>query len=385
MADHHDTGVFASMRLDHLRLHVADTRPAADWLTTLGLTAYATGNAGTRRLAMGRNRIRLVLDQPTRADQPAAEYVRTHGDGVADIALHVTDAARAFHEAVRRGATPLAPPYRRGDLVTATIAGLADVTHTFVERRPGSDPRALPGLTPTPAPPADPTPTGLIAIDHLAVCVPAGQLDRCAEHYQRILDFETTFTEHIAIGAQAVRTRAVQSRSGTVTLTLIEPDRTGEPGQIDRFLRDHGGVGVQHIAFAADDIVETVGSLARDGVRFLSTPPAYYHALPTRLAPVRHSIDRLRELDILADTDHGGQLFQIFAKSVHPRDTLFVEVIERQGARTFGGGNITALYESVRAEERAETAQPAHHFATHAAARTATHPTAHTTIRVADQ
>nr|WP_314242412.1 VOC family protein [Streptomyces sp. DSM 40907] len=156
-----------------------------------------------------------------------------------------------------------------------------------------------------------------------------------------------------ALGTQAVRTTAVRSRSGGVTLTLIEPDITRDPGQINRFLHDHGGAGVQHVAFTTGSIVETVRSLTLSGVEFLRTPDTYYEPLTRRLAPARYTVDRLKAFGILVDADHDGQLFQIFSKSVHPRNTLFFEIIERQGGRTFGGGDITALYESVRLQESA--------------------------------
>jgi len=350
-----DTGVFAGMGLDHLRLHVVDLARTARWLSTLGLTVHATASAphGALLAAAGRGDIRLVLDQPAAGHGSGAAYVREHGDGVADIALRVADAGHAFREAVSRGATPLAAPVAHDGVVTATIAGFGDVAHTFVERRTGADPRPLPGLPPVAAPSSD-ADAGLVTVDHLAVCVPGGDMDRVAEFYQDTLDFETSFHERIAIGNQAVRTRAVRSRSGAVTLTLIEPDTTCDPGQIDTFLRDHGGAGVQHIAFGTRNIVETVARLGRDGVRFLDTPPAYYGSLPGRLTPIRHLVAELEHLDILADLDHDGQLFQIFTESVHERNTLFLEIIERQGARTFGGGNVTALYESVRSHRVGE-------------------------------
>ncbi|WP_049572083.1 4-hydroxyphenylpyruvate dioxygenase [Streptomyces sp. SBT349] len=345
-----DRGAFAGMVVDHLRLHVADAGAAARRLSRgYGLAVAATGGpeADVRSVALARDRIRLVLDRPAAGDRSARSFLARHGEGVADIALGVQDAAAAFHEAVGRGARPVSPPAAGGGVVTATVEGFADVTHTFVQRSRGVAPGALPGLAPVAGPPPAED-TGLVAIDHLAVCVPPGAIGPLAAFYRRVFDFETTFTERIVVGAQAVVTCAVQSGSGAVTLTLIEPDPDREPGQIDRFLRDHGGPGVQHIAFATPDIVAAVASLGRAGVRFLQAPAAYYTALPRRLEPVRHSVAELAAHHVLVDVDHGGQLFQIFTESTHPRNTLFFEIIERQGALTFGGGNITALYESVR-------------------------------------
>jgi 4-hydroxymandelate synthase len=143
----------------------------------------------------------------------------------------------------------------------------------------------------------------------------------------------------------------VQSADRTVTLTPIEPDRDSGPGQIDDFVKNHGGAGVQHIAFGSANAVEVVSELVERGVEFLETPAAYYEQLEDRLTPSTHSTEELRRLNLLVDQDQHGQLFQIFTRTVHPRRTLFFEVIERLGARTFGSGNIKALYQAVEAEQ----------------------------------
>ncbi|MFJ2648008.1 4-hydroxyphenylpyruvate dioxygenase [Streptomyces sp. NPDC087420] len=360
-----DTGVFQDMCVDHLRMYVTDLAESAAWFTdACGFTAR-TGTDGRSALLLA-DRIRLELVRPGADDPAGSAFTELHGDGVGDIALGVPDAAAAFHEAVRRGARPVREPVGRGDVVTATIAGFDDVTHTFVQRADDlrvDDLRVddLHATLPHAAVPVGGSPSprkpGLTHIDHLAVCVRPGGLEPLAAFYERVLDFETTFTERIVIGNQAVRTSAVQSRSGGVTLTLIEPDITRDPGQINRFLHDHGGAGVQHVAFSTENIAETVRFLTLGGVEFLRTPDTYYELLTRRLAPARYTVDGLKELGVLVDVDHGGQLFQIFSKSVHPRNTLFFEIIERQGGRTFGGGNITALYESVRLDENAAAAR----------------------------
>ncbi|MFI6422858.1 4-hydroxyphenylpyruvate dioxygenase [Streptomyces sp. NPDC050842] len=353
---------FSDMVLDHVGFYVADLARAADWLTGgYGLTVYARskggpGPVGVRSLALGRGGIRLLLSEPVAAGHLGAEYVERHGDGVADIALGVADAGAAFAEAVRRGARPVSAPVARDGLVVATIAGIGDMTHTFVERAGGSGERALPGLSPVGLAPVGQEASGdagcgLTEIDHFAICVEPGQIDATVLFYRTVLDFELVFTERIEVDAQVMITKVVQSRSRAVTLTLIEPDQSKATGHLDEFLKSHNGPGVQHIAFATDDIVRSVGSLASRGVDFLPTPEAYYRLLLERLTPLGHSVGELERLNILIDEDHDGQLFQIFTRSVHPRGTLFLEVIERMGARSFGSGNIKALYQAVEYEQ----------------------------------
>jgi 4-hydroxymandelate synthase len=346
---------FDDMIVDHIEFYVSDVAENARWLVdNFGFGVYATNDGPqVRSVGVGRNRIRFVLSEPLVGDHPGTAYVDRHGDGVADIALGVADASAAYTEAVRRGARPVSPPIHHGDVVTATIMGFGDVTHTFVQRIGTVDVRALPGMR-TVAEPAYGADAGLGEVDHLAVCVEAGQIDDTVAFYRDVLDFELIFTEQIVVGAQAMTTKVVQSRSGAVTLTLIEPDVSRVAGHIDEFLKNHGGAGVQHIAFTADNIVNAVDSIAARGVVFLSTPATYYRLLPARVDVHRYPIEELERLNILVDKDHDGQLFQIFAKSVHPRSTFFLELIERLGARSFGSGNIAALYEAVEMARSAE-------------------------------
>jgi 4-hydroxymandelate synthase len=346
-----DPQVFEDMDVDHVLFYVEDLTAGTRWLTDgygLSVTAASAEGGDSRSVEItGGEGIRLVLSQPMVADHPGTRYLRRHGDGVADIALGVPDAAAAFHEAVRRGGVAIAAPAERGGVVTATIGGFGDVTHTFVQRP--ADATLLGGMEPVSG--RDGWDAGLRDTDHFAICLEAGGLEPTVEFYQRVLDFDMTFTERIVVGSQAMNSKVVQSRSRAVTLTLIEPDTTRQPGQIDDFIANHGGAGVQHIAFLADDVVRAVGSIRDRGVEFLSTPATYYSMLANRLELSRHSVEGLKELSVLVDDDHYGQLFQIFARSVHPRRTFFLEIIERLGARTFGSGNIKALYEAVELQE----------------------------------
>ncbi|MFJ9034290.1 4-hydroxyphenylpyruvate dioxygenase [Streptomyces sp. NPDC102274] len=341
------------LSIDHVTLYVEDLETTAlSFARDYGFETYATAELPGRAksVAIGSGRIRLVLTQALQDDHPAALYVRQHGDGVADIALTTPDAEAAFAEAVRRGTRPLAEPTEVDSVITATIAGFGDVRHTFVQRREGTGASHLPGFTSVDGGYSE-VDSGLLEIDHLAVCLEAGSLRSTVEFYERVLGFRNTFTERILVGAQAMDSEVVQSPSGGVTLTLIEPDTSREPGQVDYFIKNHDGSGVQHIAFRTEDIVRSVAAMSDRGIEFLSTPAAYYRMLGDRLRLARHLPEELASLNILADEDHEGQLFQIFTRSVHPRRTLFFEVIERVGATTFGSGNIKALYEAVEAEQ----------------------------------
>ncbi|WP_410809104.1 4-hydroxyphenylpyruvate dioxygenase [Micromonospora sp. 067-2] len=345
--------------IDHIELHVGDARQAAFYFdTALGFRVCGqggpeTGLVGQRSLLLCHGDIRLLLTSGLSAEHPAAQYVQRHGDGIAVVAVEVDDVADAYAELLDRGATPVTPPTTvtgaDAEVVTAEVDGFADVRHRLVQRR-GDRGDFLPGrIVPVGATEHDDKPL-LAEIDHLAVCVPPGQLDETVGHFQRLFDFGQIFEEHIEVGGQGMNSKVVQSPSGRVTVVLLEPDRTRRPGQIDAFLDQHAGGGVQHLGLRTDDIVGAVERLGRRGVRFAGTPGSYYDSLETRVGRVDAPLERLRELGVLVDSDHGGQLLQIFAESMHVRRTLFLELIERRGARGFGSGNIKALYEAKERE-----------------------------------
>jgi 4-hydroxymandelate synthase len=350
--------------VDHLELYVADAEQTASQLCdSFGFTVHGQGGPSTglpdcRSVLLRQREITLLVTSALSPTHRADEYVRRHGDGVAVVGLTVADAAAAFAEAVERGADPISPPMtleRDGARVTfASVKGFGDVAHRFTSREPAGAPFA-PGVIEEEA--TGLPQNGLLrTIDHLAVCLPAGSLDATVQRYQEVFEFEQTFQERIVVGEQAMDSKVVQSRSRGVTFTIIEPDTTRAPGQIDKFVRDHDGAGVQHVAFLTDNIAAGVRGCTERGVTFLSTPSAYYDALLGRLGPIGVSIDTLRELSILADRDYGGIMLQIFTRSTHSRGTLFYELIERRGARTFGSNNIKALYEAVERQQLADRA-----------------------------
>ena len=345
-------------RIDHIELYVGDARQAAFYYCTAfgfrlqGQGGPETGLKGQRSLLLAQGDIRMVLTSPLVADHPAAEFLRRHGDGVGVIAVEVDDTEAAFEEYVQRGAAPVSTParYTEGDaaVTTAEVGAFGDVTHRLVQR---SGPRSefLPGVFRMSE--MDTVGQDLLdVIDHFAVCVPAGELDETVRYYREVFGFEQIFEEYIQVGDQGMFSKVVQSPSKLVTLTLIEPDTSRERGQIDDFVQWHGGAGVQHVAFTTDGITRTVGALARRGVRFVSTPSAYYDTLAERVPGLAVSVDDLRAAGVLVDRDHWGQLLQIFTESMHVRRTLFMEIIERRGALTFGSGNIKALYEAKNRE-----------------------------------
>jgi 4-hydroxymandelate synthase len=346
--------------IDHLEFYVENAAEAAASLCTYfgfqvhGMGTPETGLVDCHSILLRQREITILLTSALSARHPAADYVRRHGDGVAVIAMAVPDARRAFGEAIRGGAEQIDPPTvlkdADGSVTFACVTGFGDVTHRFVARD-SLVARFAPGLIKETL--RVPGSSRLLqAIDHIAVCVPAGELVRTVRRYQEAFGFAEIFEERIVVGPQAMNSKVVQSQSGAVTFTILEPDPSAEPGQIDEFIRSHDGPGVQHVAFSTDDIVLGVQTTSAAGVTFLNTPSSYYGMIAHRLGHVGVPVEQLRQLSILADRDEWGVMLQIFTESRHPRRTLFYELIERRGARTFGSNNIKALYEAVERHER---------------------------------
>jgi 4-hydroxymandelate synthase len=348
--------------IDHVEFYVHDATEVATLLCEafgfrlFGIGGDETGLAGQRTLLLGQRGIRILVTSALSGDHPVAKHVERHGDGLACVAMRADDATEAFAAAVAAGATAVAEPTiwqgAEATVVTATVSGPGAVTHRLVERR-GDATEFLPGgidlLTADP----DPGEQLLEEIDHLALCVAAGELESTVQFYRKAFGLVEIFQERIELGNQAMDSKVVQSRSRLVTFTIVSPDPDTRTGQLVDFLRANGGSGVQHLALSTHDITTAVHISSERGVRFLSTPDGYYEAVAERLGNVGVPIEALRAANILVDRDHWGEMFQIFTESPFPRRTFFFELIERHGALTFGANNIRTLYE---AKERAREA-----------------------------
>jgi 4-hydroxymandelate synthase len=354
--------------IDHVGWYVADVEESAAALChDFGFAradAHYHGPGATdggRSVLLRHGQVALLLTAAVTPDHPAAEFVRKHGDGVATIAFRTDDLGAAFGAAVAAGAAPVSgPAFRDYDgrrVGTAVVSGFGDVRHLLIERDGAAPPPPPPpqedgGLDGGPDGGLDGGPDGglLTCLDHVAVCLHAGQLDATVRFYRDAFGLEQIFDERIEVSGQAMLSKVVQDNGRRVTFTLIEPDPALAPGQIDDFLAAHGGPGVQHLAFGTDDIARAVRTLAGRGVEFLGAPPGYYRTLEARLGELAIPVGVLEQLNVLADRDRWGELFQIFTRSSHERRTFFMELIERHGALTFGSRNIRALYEALGGE-----------------------------------
>jgi 4-hydroxymandelate synthase len=337
-----ETGTPGDFSLDYVELYVEKLETAAfDWVDRYAFTVVASGGSAEHRsLALRHGRITLVLTEAISDRHPAAAYLRTHGGGVANLALRTANVEAAFRAAVAHGASIHRRPTRyagHGAGVTAAVRGFGDVVHTFVQRRPG-DGLGLPvGFAPAlSADEGRPDETGLLDIDHVAICLNAGDLAPTVEFYRDAFGLREVAEEPVALGAQTAGSTVLRNRAGTLALALCQPEaEAGSPGgPVAAFLRDHRGAGVQHIALSTSDSQRTVRALTRRGVAF--------HPAPAGLAPVQRP----------PGTDGTAPaLCQPGAACVHLRDTLHLEVVERRAAGVAGLA-ATAPASPVRSGER---------------------------------
>jgi 4-hydroxyphenylpyruvate dioxygenase len=356
----HDT--FPINGTDFIEFYVGNAKQASLFYRTVfgfALEAYRGPETGVRDRAsylLTQNKLRFIFTTPLTSRSPIAEHVQKHGDGVKDIAFWVDDAREAYRKAIERGAeSAQAPNVLRddaGEVVMAAIKTYGDTIHSIVERR-NYNGLFLPGFKRIESP-YIPTSTGLQYVDHCVGNVELGKMNHWVEFYSRVLGFFNLLSfddKDISTEYSALMSKVMSNGNGRIKFPINEPASGKKKSQIDEYLEFYGGPGVQHVAIATNDIVETVSQLKSRGLEFLHIPSNYYDTVLQRVGKIDEDIDPLRELGILVDRDDEGYLLQIFTKPVQDRPTLFYEIIQRKGAKSFGKGNFKALFEAIEREQ----------------------------------
>jgi 4-hydroxyphenylpyruvate dioxygenase len=283
--------------------------------------------------------------------------VKLHGDGVRDIALSVDDAAAAYRETTKRGARGVREPFavkdHSGEVKMASIAAYGDTIHTFVERHNYKG-AFLPGYTAVDGPDRISRPTGLKYIDHMVGNVGWNQMNTWVRFYEDVMGFrlyQTFDDKDISTEYSALMSKVMANGNGRIKFPINEPAEGRKKSQIEEYIEFYKGPGVQHIAMGTGDIIGTVTKLRDQGVDFLRVPSTYYRELTARVGHIDEPLEQLEELGILVDRDDEGYMLQIFSKPVEDRPTLFYEVIQRKGSRSFGKGNFKALFEAIEREQ----------------------------------
>ncbi|MBY0491434.1 MAG: 4-hydroxyphenylpyruvate dioxygenase [Gemmatimonadaceae bacterium] len=347
---------------DYVEFFVGNAKQASHYYRSAWgyrLVAYRGPETGTRDRAsylMQQGKIRLVLTTAISPDSAIAAHVHQHGDGVKDYALWVDDARLAYETALSRGAIGIHPPEVHqdadGEVIIAAIGTYGDTIHSLVERRNYRG-TFLPGFVPV-TPHYQPADVGLKYIDHCVGNVELGQMNRWVGYYADVMGFRNLITfddSDISTEYSSLMSKVMANGNDKIKFPINEPASGKKKSQIEEYLDFYRGPGAQHLALATDDILTTVQALKDRGVEFLSVPTSYYDELQARVGTIDEPVAELAKLGILVDRDPDGYLLQIFTKPVEDRPTLFYEIIQRKGAKSFGKGNFKALFESIEREQ----------------------------------
>ena len=347
---------------DHIEFYVGNAKQSALYYQMafgFELVAYKgpeTGSKDITSYVLQQDKIRLVLTTSLNPDNEIAQHVHLHGDGVKALAIWVDDAYQSYFTALERGAECAGKPQTLtdefGEVKIASIKTYGDTIHTFVERKNYTGP-FMPGYVAKEGISGN-TSTGLLYVDHCVGNVELGEMNKWVEFYQKVMGFNLLITfddKDISTEYTALMSKVVSNGNGYVKFPINEPAPGKKRSQVEEYIDFYKGGGVQHIAVATKDIIHTVAELRRRGVEFLRVPDTYYETVLDRVGHIEEDLEELKKLNILIDRDDEGYLLQIFTKPVQDRPTVFFEIIQRAGAKSFGKGNFQALFEAIEREQ----------------------------------
>ncbi len=347
---------------DYVELYVGNAKQAAHFYKTafgfqeLAYAGLETGSRDRVSYVLVQDKIRLVLTSPFDPESEISHHIRLHGDGVKVIALWVDDARSAYNETIKRGAKPfMAPKVEKdqyGEVVKSGIHTYGETVHIFIERKNYKG-VFLPGYEKWETE-YKPTPTGLKYIDHMVGNVELGAMNKWASFYADVMGFANLVTfddKDISTEYTALMSKVMTNGNGRIKFPINEPAKGKKKSQVEEYIDFYHGPGCQHIAVATDNIVFTISEMRKRGVEFLYVPGSYYDTVKDRVGIIEEDLNELKKWGIMVDRDEDGYLLQIFTKPVEDRPTLFFEIIQRKGAKSFGKGNFQALFESIEAEQ----------------------------------
>ncbi len=347
---------------DYVELYVGNAKQAAYYYQTawgfepIAYAGLETGRKDSVSYVLQQDKITLVLTSPLQPDGDINKHINAHGDGVKVVALWVDDATKSYEETIKRGAQSYLKPTtekdENGTVVFSGIHTYGETVHIFVERK-NYEGVFLPGFIPW-TKSYKTASTGLKYIDHMVGNVGWNEMNKWCEFYAKVMGFAQLVSfddKDISTEYTALMSKVMSNGNGRIKFPINEPAEGRKKSQIEEYIDFYNGAGVQHMALATDNIIETVTALQQRGVEFLTVPASYYETVLDRVGEIDEDLAPLKELGILIDRDDEGYLLQIFTKPVLDRPTMFFEIIQRKGAQSFGKGNFKALFEAIEREQ----------------------------------
>ena len=350
---------------DFVEFYVGNAKQAAHYyMSAFGFQALAyagpeTGVKEKTSYVLRQHKLTFVLTTPLRPNNDIADHIYKHGDGVKFLALRVDDASDAWLQTTKRGAKSFMEPQRLtddgGEVVMSGIHTYGDTVHLFIERK-NYNGVFMPGFRKWENEYYQPEATGILYVDHCVGNVGWNQMNVWVKFYEDVMGFTNILSfddKDISTEYSALMSKVMSSGNGYVKFPINEPAEGKKKSQVEEYLEFYNGEGVQHVAMATNDIIHTVSQLRSRGVEFLRVPQTYYDDLLDRVGKIDEDLEPLKEHGILVDRDEEGYLLQLFTKPVQDRPTLFFEIIQRKGAKSFGKGNFKALFEALEREQEA--------------------------------
>ena len=347
---------------DYVEFYVGNAKQAAHFYKTafgFASLAYAGPETGMKdkvSYVIRQNKLTFVLTTPLKSGNAIADHIYKHGDGVKVLALKVDDARDAWEQTTQRGGKSYLEPTvlkdDHGEVVLSGIHTYGDTVHLFVERKNYTG-AFMPGFKEWKSN-YNPAPTGLQYVDHCVGNVGWNQMNPWVKFYEEVMGFRNILSfddKDISTEYSALMSKVMSNGNGYVKFPINEPAEGKKKSQVEEYLDFYNGEGVQHVAIATNNIIETVTELQNRGVEFLKVPATYYETVLDRVGQIDEDLQPLSELGILIDRDEEGYLLQIFSKPLEDRPTLFFEIIQRKGAKSFGKGNFKALFEALEREQ----------------------------------
>tara|TARA_Y100000589_G_scaffold69456_1_gene61393 strand:+ start:2501 stop:3610 length:1110 start_codon:yes stop_codon:yes gene_type:complete len=354
-------------KYDYIEFYVGSAKMVAYWFSKamgLKITAYKGPETGCRDRSsylLEKDQIKFVVSSPLQPSTSDMQlFLQTHGDGVKRFALEVDNVVKAFKYAVEHGAIPQKAPEllkenNNGYVETAAIR-LYDDSEIVLLNRDNYGGKFLPQYgNPVQEMDIKCKDTGLSFVDHIVGNVRENEMNLWANYFNKSLDFET-FVDFgpgdISTKYSALLSKVVRSKDNRVKNPINEPFEGVRMSQIEEFIKEYYGTGVQHIAIQTHDILSSIEALRDNGVEFLKVPDTYYDSMREANPNIKENIDDLQKLGILMDFEGDGYLLQLFMKPIFDRPTFFFEIIQRQGkSEGFGQGNFQALFEAIELDQ----------------------------------
>ena len=355
-------------RYDFVEFYVGSAKTTAYWYVKalgLDLVGYLGPETGVRdRVSyyLTKNDLKFVITSPV---QPSCYevfgFINRHGDGVKRWAVEVDDVTASFNYAVQHGAVLVERPHKieddKGYIEEAAIKLYDSAEIVFINRDNYKGVFRPKYCAPRMAINIEREETNIVAIDHIVGNVRENEMNKWADYFNRTMDFET-FVDFkpgdIATQYSALLSKVVRSKDSIIRNPINEPYEGLKKSQIEEYIEQYHGSGIQHIAITTPDIIGTIDALRKNGVEFLTVPDTYYDMLRKREdLKINEDMDELQRSGILCDLEGDGYLLQLFTKPSGDRPTFFFEFIQRTGnSQGFGKGNFKALFESIELDQK---------------------------------